>query len=90
MAELSADIKELARRGEDYYDRMLRAKLEPEHVGQYLVLDVETGDYELDANQIAAMQRAQAKHPDTLFYIMRVGYTAAGGIGARPQRRRTS
>ena len=90
MAQLSADIEDLARRGEEYYDRVLRAKLEPEHVGQYLVLDVETQDYELDANQVVAMQRAEAKHPDTLFYIMRVGYRAAGGIGARPQRRRTS
>ena len=41
------------------------------------------------SNQVAAMERAEAKHPDTLFYIMRVGYRAAGGIGARPQRRRT-
>jgi len=87
MSTTTTDHRELARRGEEYYERVLRSKLEPKHVGEYLVLEVESGDYELDASQIAALDRAEAKHPESVFYIMRVGYTAAGGIGASPRRR---
>jgi hypothetical protein len=88
MAKLPKDPEAFARRAEDYYVRALRAKLEPKHVGKYLVIDVDSGDYELDVDEVAALQRAEAKHPDRIFYIMRVGYRAFVGFGARPQRRR--
>jgi hypothetical protein len=84
----ATDHRELARRGEEYYDRVLRAKLEPKHVGKYLAIEVESGDYALGDNTLDALDRAEAKHPDCVFHLMRVGYTAAGGIGARPRRRR--
>lgn len=87
MATATVDIHDLARRGEAYYSEHLRAKLEPEHKGEFLVLDVETGDYELDTSQAAALERAIAKHPMAVFHIQRVGYRAAARIGARFRRR---
>ena len=35
--------EEIARRGQQYHDELLRAELEPEHKGKLLVLEVETG-----------------------------------------------
>lgn len=87
MANGAVDCHELARRGQEYYDQYLRANLEPEHNGEYLFLDVETGDYEMDQDELAAMERARAKHPGSVFYILRVGYPTAGCIGARVRRR---
>ena len=87
MADTVMDRHELARRGQAYYDQHLRETLEPQHNGKYLVLDVETGEYEMDADQVVAMQRARARHPTTVFYIVRVGYPAVGRIGARLRRR---
>ena len=83
MPKPPRDPVEFARRAEEYYDRGLRAKLEPEHKGEYLVLDVESGDYELDADEMAAIDRARARHPDRVFYILRVGYPASVFIGAK-------
>jgi hypothetical protein len=83
MPDPAVDLKEIARRGQEYYDRHLRATLEPEHTGKFLVLDVETGDYEMDESEVVASERARAKHPHSLFYILRVGYRAAHCIGAR-------
>ena len=83
MPELRIDRQALARRGQEYYDRFLRAELDPEHKGKYLVLDVDSGDYELDSDEMAAIDRARAKHPDRIFYILRVGYRAAVYIGAK-------
>ncbi len=87
MADTVMDRHELARRGQAYYAQHLRETLEPQHNGKYLVLDVETGEYEMDADQVVAMQRARARHPTTVFYIVRVGYPAVGRIGARLRRR---
>ncbi|MBM4033789.1 MAG: hypothetical protein FJ291_18680 [Planctomycetes bacterium] len=74
MSAVTASEIELAEQGEDYYRRVLRAKLEPEHKGEYLVLDVATGEYELDEDECAAIRRARAKKPHTVFYILRVGF----------------
>ena len=86
MSEATLDRGELASRGQQYYDRHLRPLLEPDHHGEYVFLDVETGDYEVDSDQLAAMARARANHPDTVFYIVRVGYPTVGRIGARLRR----
>ncbi|MBM4039132.1 MAG: hypothetical protein FJ290_11530 [Planctomycetes bacterium] len=87
MASVTIDREAFARRAEEYYDRVLRPRLEPEHKGEYLYLDVDTGDYEVDPNKLVAMQRARAKHPGTLFYILRVGHRAVGRIGPHVRRR---
>ena len=83
MSHAMMDHRELARRGREYYDRVLRAKLEPEHTGKFLALEVETGDYELGDSQLEALDRAEAKHPDRVFYILRVGYRTAARLGAQ-------
>lgn len=88
MARVAIDREAFARRAEEYYDRVLRPKLEPEHKGEYLYLDVDTGEYELDPDKRAAMHRARAKHPNTIFHIMRVGYRTVGRLAPRTISRR--
>ena len=82
MPGATLDPDELARRGQDYYERFLRAKLEPAHRGKFLALEVETGDYALGETTVDALDRAEAKHPDSVFYILRVGHRTAGRIGS--------
>jgi len=89
MPHLAISREEFVRRGQDYYDRFLRDKLEPEHKGKYLVLDIETGEYEMDADEMAAIDRARARMPETLFYILRVGCPTADRIGAQHPRNRS-
>ena len=89
MPEPAVDIEDIARRGQQYYDQHLRAKLEPEQNGKFLVLDVDTGNYEMDESEVAASERARARHPQSLFYILRIGYRAAHSIGGRLAPRET-
>jgi hypothetical protein len=80
--------EEFVARGQDYYDRFLRDKLEPEHNGEYLVLTIQTGEYEMDFDEIAALERAERRMPGVLFHILRVGYPAADRAGDwRPRGR---
>jgi len=88
MADTVLDRHELARRGQAYYDQHLRETLEPEHNGEFLVLDVESGDYEMDADEMAAIQRARARRPESVFYVLRVGSRAAHRIGGSSLRSR--
>jgi len=74
---------QIAEIGSRYYDEKLAASLEPQHNGKFLVLDVDSGDYELDADRMAAHDRLEAKHPGKIFYATRVGYGALFTLGGR-------
>jgi hypothetical protein len=77
------DSEEICRRGKEIYDRGIRALVEPELRGKFLALDIETGDYEIDASEMLAIDRAEAKKPGggRTRYLLRIGYPAAHRIG---------
>lgn len=68
---------EIVRRGEEIYERDLRSHLEPTSKGQFLVIDIDTGEYELDPDETLALQRAITKRPDGTRFIKRVGFSTA-------------
>lgn len=72
---------EIVDRGIVIYQQQLRDKLEPQYIGKFLIIDIETGDYELDDDDVLAYKRAKAKHPDGARFGMRIGYRASGTIG---------
>jgi hypothetical protein len=70
-------------RGSRLYEERVRDLLEPQHNGKYVVIDVDTGEYEVDRDHLAASDRAAAKHPGAALYATRVGSRTLGRIGAR-------
>ncbi len=71
--------EEIAEKGQALYDRGIRDKLGPDDRGKYLVLDIETGHYELDTDQLAAVKLARSKQPEAAFLVLRVGHHSLGG-----------
>ena len=76
-------VGHIAERGARLYEQRLRPLLEPQHNGKYVVIDVETGEYELDADHLAASDRAAAKRPGAPLYAARVGAPTIGRVGGR-------
>ena len=66
--------EEIARMGEDIYASRLRDQLEKEHEGQVVIIDVESGEYEIGPDSLAANKRALAKRPGAALYGIRVGF----------------
>ena len=83
MADRAPSPQEIVDRGRRYYAEHLRARLEPDHKGEYLVLDIETGDYEVDPSELAAFERARARSPRGIFCFLRIGHRTTHRIGAR-------
>jgi len=65
--------EELARLGDEIYERDVAPKMGPEDQGKVVVIEVESGDFEVDKDGIAADDRLRARHPDALFWFRRVG-----------------
>ncbi len=81
----NTDKKEIARRGQAIYDERIRHKVEAEHRGKFLAVDIESGDYEIDAESLAAFNRAREKNADAVLYLVRIGYRTAYSLGGRLQ-----
>lgn len=73
--------EEVAARGEALYEQRIRAQVEAAHTGEFVVVDIETGDYEIDADDLAATKRALAKRPEAVLYGLRIGSLTAYRLG---------
>ena len=71
----------VAARGKEIYQQQIRDKVEPEHKGKFLSVDIETGNYEIDINDLSPTMRLLAKRPDAVIYSLRIGFPAAHRIG---------
>lgn len=72
---------ETAQRGEEIYASRLRTLLEKEHTDPVMITDVESGDYEIGHDSLAANKRALAKHPGAALRGIRVGFPYVESIG---------
>lgn len=68
------ELNELASRGEEIYKSRLRRILEPVHIGEFVAIEVESGDYFLGDSPAEAVGRARERYTDRLFHLMRIGY----------------
>lgn len=77
------EAKRLVEVGERLYEEKLRNKMEPKYNGKIVVIDAESGDYFLGENLQEANEKARQKHPNTVFYAIRVGYPAVYSFSSR-------
>lgn len=75
--------EEIARRGNEIYRRDIRDKVISQQKGKFLVLDIESGDYEIDDDDLSAEEILRARRPDGVFFGLRIGYTSAYTLAGR-------
>jgi hypothetical protein len=74
---------EVGRRGQKLYDERIRSLVEPGHVGQIVVIDVDTSDYLVGTDLILMSHELRQRHSDAALYALKVGAAAFSRIGAR-------
>jgi intein/homing endonuclease len=82
MSSLPHTKEEVVRRGREIYEREIRAKVEPEHAGEFVIVDVESGSYEIAADGITAARRIRERNHEAVLCFLRVGSPTAYRIGA--------
>ncbi|MDE0481499.1 MAG: hypothetical protein OXI67_02855 [Candidatus Poribacteria bacterium] len=70
----------VAVRGKEIYQQQIRDKVELKHKGKFLSVDIETGDYEIDTDDLSPTMRLLAKRPDAVVFSLRIGFQAAHRI----------
>ena len=74
---------EIGLRGQALYDQTIRAQVEGENRGKFLILDVNTGEYEIDAEDLVASERFLARRADAVLFGIRIGFPTAYRLGGR-------
>ena len=81
--------QEFARRGDALVERKVRPNLTAADEDKFVAIDIETGEYELDKNEMKAADRLRRRVPDpqiwlvhvTLGYLHRFGAAGLRGRG---------
>jgi len=69
------------------YENSIRAKVaSAENIGEMVIIDIETGDYEIDENGLHAANRLSERHPDGRLFGIRIGYNVAASFGSVMER----
>ena len=77
--------EEFARRGDEIYERELRPILEKRDEGKFVAIDIETGAYEVDSDELAASDRLLARVPNAQIWLRRIGSRYARHFGSYPR-----
>ena len=80
--------EEIVRLGKGIYERDIRQQLEADHHGEVVAIDVDTGNWAIGDNVIAATDRLRQKQPGTINVLCeRVGHRTLYRFGGSSLRR---
>lgn len=65
--------EEFARWGNEIYDREVLPRLSAEDAGKFVAIDIETGAFECDEDEIVASNRLLARNPEAQIWFRSVG-----------------
>ena len=75
--------KEAIRLGKKIYQRDILPQVESDHFGEYVAIDVDSGNWVVADREIAAAERLRVMCPSAVNVLMeRVGYRALRSFGA--------
>jgi len=78
--------EEFAHRGDAIYDRHVRPNLKSEDEGKFVAIDIDTNEYEVDPDELAACDRLRARLPKAQIWMVRVGSRYVHRFGGRERR----
>jgi len=77
--------EEFARRGDAIYEKEVRPKLKARDTGRFAAIDIESGMFELAADEMKAGNKLRKRLPDAQIWMVRVGSRSVHRIGGREQ-----
>ena len=70
-----------AARGHAIYRKKVRPRYHPERKGEFVAIDVRSGDYVIDPDNMTAADRLLARRPDAVIWTERIGYKGTVSFG---------
>lgn len=78
--------EEIARRGDEIYERKIQPSLKASDKGKLVAIDIETEDYEIADDELAACDRLRERVPQAQIWLLRVGSPYLHRFGSLKRR----
>jgi hypothetical protein len=65
--------EEIARRGDDIYESEIRPRLKKSDQGKFAAIDIESHEFEVAENELAACHQLRARVPGAQIWLVRIG-----------------
>lgn len=82
--------EETACRAKAIYEQSIRSKVESEHHGHFVAVDIDTGQYEVSPCTVTASLKLTARLPRARIFNMRIGYPYVYSVRTVAERRKPS
>lgn len=87
MQAILLSSEEVASRAYRAYEGGIRKEVEKEEtIGKMVIINVETGDYEVDETGLQAAKNLRAKSPYARLFGIRIGYKVSASFGGVMER----
>ncbi len=73
--------EEAARLGDEIYNRAVKPVVEPDHNGEWVMIDLDTGAWEIGEDELSAAAKMEARLPMAQVWMVRVGYGYTHRLG---------
>lgn len=78
--------EEFARRGDAIYQKDVSPHLKADDEGKFAAIDIESAEYEVDADELTACDKLNARIPDAQIWLIRIGSSFVHRFGGRDSR----
>ncbi len=78
---VSAHTQQIADRAKAIYADRLQVELEAHHLGRYVAIEPDSGEFFLADSFGAAVSEARSSHPQRISFVIRIGHAAALHLG---------
>lgn len=72
-AKPTYSIHDVARLGDELYDAEIQPRLSPNDDGKLVAIDVNSGSYVLDTDELSAYRRLRDRFPEAQIWLKRIG-----------------
>ncbi|CBN55436.1 MULTISPECIES: hypothetical protein [Kamptonema] len=87
MQTILLSREEVGERAKKLYESTIRQQVEiDKNIGKMVIIDFESGDYEVDETGLKAARKLSAKHPNASLFGIRIGYNVAVSFGGVMER----
>ena len=76
---------EISALGKLIYRQNIRPLMTEKDIGKYVIVDIYSGEYEIDEASVKASIRLRKRLPEAHGFIIRVGYSAAVSFGGHSE-----
>lgn len=87
METILLSHEQVAQIAEHLYNTKIRQQVESEdNIGKMIIIDVATGNYEVNKNGLVAARILNEKNPNARLFGIRIGYNVAVSLGGVMER----